>query len=213
MTRLYFIRHGESEANIEGRFAGILDYPLSEKGREQARRTADYLRDIPLAAVYASDLSRAYETGQAVAQLHGLTAVPTPHLRELDAGSWQGQKHTDLLTLFPDSYSVFKHRIGLAVAPDGESVAHLRERMRAYVEAIVRTHPDEHICIASHAVAIRAMESVWTDTPLEEMHTIPWVGNASVTVVDYDKDMTPHLVERDHYQHLSDLHTEIPNTV
>ncbi|MBQ9860370.1 MAG: histidine phosphatase family protein [Clostridia bacterium] len=213
MTRLYFVRHGESESNTENRFTGQLNIPLSKKGREQAERTADYLQDVPLTAVYASDLSRAFETGQAIAKRHGLTAVPTPHLREIDGGLWHGQRYADLLRLFPDSYSIWKHRLGLAVAPEGESVAHLRERVRAYVEAVVRAHPDEHVCIATHATPIRAMESLWTDTPLENMHTIPWVGNASVTVVDYDEHLKAHIVERDHYQHLADLHTELPKTV
>lgn len=213
MTRLYFIRHGESESNIEARFTGQLDIPLSEKGREQARRTAEYLREVPLSAVYASDLSRAYETGQIVAEQHGLTAVPTPHLREIDGGLWQGKRYADLLRLFPDSYGVWREQLGLAVAPEGESVAHLQERVRAYVEAVVRAHFGEHVCIVTHATPIRAMECVWTNTPLMEMHTIPWVSNASVTVVDYDEDLISRVVERDHHQHLADLHTELPKTV
>ena len=213
MTKVYFLRHGESVSNLITQFAGSLDMPLTEKGKAQASATADYLMDIPFTAVYASDLSRAYETGQVIAQLHGLVAVPTPHLRELNAGLWQGQKHAELPALFPDSFPVFQRQIGLAVAPEGEAVAHLRERARAYVEAIVHAHPGEHIGIVTHAIVIRAMESVWADTPLERMHTIPWVGNASVTIVDYDEDMRPCVVERDIHQHLADLHTELPKTV
>ena len=213
MTRLYFIRHGESESNIEARFTGQLDIPLSKKGKEQAQLTADFLRQEPIAAVYASDLSRAYETGQIIARTHGLAAIPTPHLREINGGLWQGRRYIDLLSQFPDSYKVWMHQIGLAVAPQGESVAHLQERVRAFVEAVVKAHPDEHVVIATHATPIRAMECVWSGTPLKEMHTVPWTSNASVTIVEYDEALTPHIIARNCYEHLMNLHTELPKTV
>ncbi len=213
MTRLYFIRHGESVSNVINTFTGQLNAELSEIGREQARRTAAYLREMPLDAVYTSDLSRAYETGQIVAELHGLTAIPSPRLREIDGGLWQGEKYDELENLFPDSYGLWRRQLGVAAAPEGESVAQVQQRVRAYVEAIVRSHPDQHVCIATHATPIRSMECIWRGVPLEEMHTIPWVSNASVTIVDYDEDLIPHIVERDHYQHLADIHTELPKTV
>ena len=213
MTRLYFVRHGESESNIEARFTGQLDIPLSEKGRQQALLTAARLRSLPLAAVYASDLSRAYETGRIIAAMHQLDAVPTPHLREINGGLWQGERYEDLLTLYPDSYNIWRKQLGLAVAPQGESVAHLRERVNAFIRAVVKAHPDSHVCIATHATPIRCMESVWGSIPLEEMHTIPWVSNATVTIVDYGEDGTATIVERNSYKHLADLHTELPQTV
>ncbi|MBQ8683310.1 MAG: histidine phosphatase family protein [Clostridia bacterium] len=213
MTRLYFIRHGESESNIDARFTGQLDIPLSEKGREQAKLTAAYLREVPFTAVYASDLSRAYETGQIIAEQSGLMAVPTPHLREINGGLWQGERYAHLEEKFPTSYGLWRRQIGLAAAPEGESVAHLQQRVKAYVEAVVKAHYGEHVCIVTHATPIRALECIWTDTPIEDMHMIPWVGNASVTVVDYNEDLKPHIVERNYHQHLADLHTELPKTV
>jgi len=60
MTRVYFVRHGESESNLITQFAGSLDMPLTEKGRKQAALTAEFLKNIPFSAVYSSDLSRAY---------------------------------------------------------------------------------------------------------------------------------------------------------
>ena len=212
-TRIYFIRHGESEANRIQLFAGSLDTPLTEKGRAQADATAAFLRDIPFSAVHASDLQRAYDTGAAVAQLHGLEAIPTRHLREIFAGLWEGRTYSDLEREFFDSYGVWKRTIGLAYCPDGESVAQLQERVRACVEEIVSRHTGETICIATHATPIRVMECLWTHTPLERMHTIPWVSNASVTVAEYDEAMRGRLVERDIHHHLGALHTVLAKNV
>lgn len=213
MTKLYFIRHGESVSNLTTQFAGSLDKPLTEKGREQAALTASFLSTIPFAAVYASDLSRAYDTGLAVAQSQGISIYPMPELREIYAGDWEGKQYSELEEQFADSYGVWRTQIGLATCPNGESVAQLQVRVRACVDEIVRRHPNETICIATHATPIRVMECVWTNTPLEQMHTIPWVSNASVTVAQYDECGCGVLIERDLHQHLGELHTILAKNV
>lgn len=213
MTKIYFIRHGESVSNLITQFAGSLDMPLTEKGREQAAATASFLQNIPFSAVYASDLARAYDTGLAVAESHHIPIFGTPQLREIYAGDWEGKSYSQLETEFPDSYGVWRTQIGLAACPNGESVAQLQTRIRTCVEEIVRKHPNETICIATHATPIRVMECVWTGTPLAQMHTIPWVSNASVTIAGYDKTGEGRRISRDLHEHLGALHTVLAKNV
>lgn len=213
MTRIYFVRHGQSESNLITQFAGSLDMPLTEKGRQQAEVTAHFLREIPFTAVYASDLMRAYDTGLAVAEIRGVPIMGDARLREIFAGEWEGETYADLERDFPDSYGVWRHQIGLAQCPGGESVAQLQERVRACVEEIARRHPNETVCVATHATPIRVMECVWTNTPLERMHTIPWVSNASVTVAEYDENGVGRLLQRDLHDHLGELHTVLAKNV
>lgn len=213
MTRLYFVRHGQSESNLITQFAGSLDMPLTEKGRDQARATASFLKDVPFTAAYASDLERAFETGRIVVGPHKLSVVPTPQLREIYAGQWEGKTYNELERLFPLSYHTWKTRIGLAQCTGGESVAQLQQRVRSCVEDIVRRHPNETICIATHATPIRVMESVWTGIPLEMLHTIPWSCNASVTVAEYDVEGRGRLIARDLHDHLGDLYTVLAKNV
>ena len=213
MTRIYFVRHGQSESNLITQFAGSLNMPLTEKGHRQACVTAEFLRDVPFSVVYASDLKRAYNTGCTVAELHGIPIQGDARLREIFAGEWEGETYADLEQKFPESYGVWRHQIGLAQCPGGESVAQLQQRVRACVEEIVRNHPGETVCVATHATPIRVMECVWTNTPLEQMHTIPWVSNASVTVAEYDDEGVGHLLERDLHNHLGTLHTVLAKNV
>lgn len=213
MTELYFIRHGESVSNLIAQFAGSLDMPLTERGQEQARVTADFLRKVPFSAVYASDLSRAYDTGAAVANMHGISIYGTSLLREIYAGDWEGKLYAQLEEMYSDGYGVWRTQIGLAECLNGETVAQLQTRIRAYVEEIVRKHPGETVCIATHATPIRVMECVWTDTPLEKMHLIPWVSNASVTVARYDENGVGELICRDLHDHLGALHTALAKNV
>ena len=212
-TRIYFVRHGESESNLIHQFAGSLNKPLTQKGREQANITAQFLNDVSFSAVYASDLSRAFETGRAVAKSHNLQPISDRRLREIFAGQWEGETYSDLERKFPESYTTWRTQIGLAQCLDGESVANLQTRVRECVEEIVRHHPGETICIATHATPIRVMECIWTNTPLAKMHTIPWVSNASVTIVEYADDGSAQLIDRDLHHHLGDLNTILAHNV
>lgn len=213
MTTIYFIRHGESLSNLITQFAGSLDMPLTQKGREQAAVTAAFLADVPFTAVYASDLSRAYDTGLAVANSHNIPIYGTKELREIYAGDWEGKLYSDLETEFPDSYGVWRHTIGLAECPNGETVAQLQHRVGECIQKIVAAHPNETLCVATHATPIRVLECLWTNTPLSLMHTIPWVSNASVTIANYASVDTGHLVERDIHHHLGTLHTILAKNV
>ena len=213
MTKLYFVRHGESVSNLITQFAGSLDMPLTERGRAQAAATATFLADIPFSCIYASDLDRAHDTGKAIANLQGVPIYSMPQLREIFAGEWEGKTYSQLEEEFADSYGIWRKQIGLAQCPNGESVAQLQKRIRGCVEEIVRRHPNESVCIATHATPIRVMECVWKNVSLEYMHTIPWVSNASVTIAEYDENGVGSLLERDLHQHLGDLHTVLAKNV
>lgn len=213
MTTLYFVRHGESVSNLITQFAGSLDMPLTEKGRQQAAATAAFLQEVPFSAVYSSDLCRAYETGLAVANSHNIPIHSSPQLREIFAGEWEGKTYDQLDVEFAESYGIWRTQIGLAQCPNGESVAQLQTRVHSYVQDIVRRHTGETICIATHATPIRVMECLWTNTPLSLMHTIPWVSNASVTVAVYDESGRGVLTRRDLHAHLGELHTVLAKNV
>ncbi len=213
MTRVYFVRHGESEANLQHCFAGWYNCHLTERGEAQAKATAQYLQEAPITTVYASDLHRAYDTGAIIAASKNIPITGDTRLREIDAGAWEGLSFTDLAAQFPAAFERWVNNVGLAACTEGESVAQLQQRVRGAVEDIVRCHPGETLCIATHATPIRVMECVWQGLSLSNMHTFPWVKNASVTVVDYDEDGVGHLVERDIHAHLGALNTALPTNV
>lgn len=212
MTTVYFIRHGQSEANLTQTFAGHIDVPLTNLGRQQAACTAEFLKDVPLTAVYTSDLSRAYDTGFAVAKHHGLSVTTCADLREIYAGVWEGKTYEELEAA-DSAYRTWVHEIGSATCTNGESVAHLQTRVANAVSTIVSHHPNETICIVSHGTPIRALTALLTDTPLNRMHTVPWASNASVTVAEFETPRQGRIVSHDLHEHLKDLVSKLPANV
>ncbi len=77
-TRVFLVRHGATVLTVEDRFAGVTDVPLSDEGREQARRLSERLSDENISAVFASPLGRTMETAAILAQPHGLPVQPVP---------------------------------------------------------------------------------------------------------------------------------------
>ena len=106
MTRIIFVRHGESVGNLERRFYGNFDKGLTDLGRQQADKAGEYiLENYKLDTAYASDLDRAYETGEIIAKKQGLTPIPDKGLREIYAGLWENRLFDELMTEFDDTYT------------------------------------------------------------------------------------------------------------
>lgn len=213
MTTFVLIRHGESMANAQKAFAGHLDIPLSALGEKQAQVTADHIvSHFAVDAVYTSDLRRAFDTGKAVADRLGLPITPDTALREISAGDWEGVKFDKLETDFTDSYRVWLTDIGHAVCDNGESVAQLQTRFLTALRRIAREHDGQTVVIATHATPIRCLQCAVGGHSLDEMKTIPWVTNASVTVAQCEQDKF-RLISVGYDKHLANLRTFLPANV
>ncbi len=127
-TPFYFLRHGETFYNREGRIQGQSDAPLSPRGLEQAAEAARVLADEPLERIVSSSLSRAYKTAEAVAAPHGLAIEQAPGLMECHFGIHQDQPYQSWI---PD------HWAGRYKPEGGEDFWQFRDRVwPALVEAV-----------------------------------------------------------------------------
>ena len=213
MTTLLLVRHGLSLANREKFFAGQADVPLLPMGQLQARATGAFLREHYAAhKVYASDLVRAGETGQILAQILGCPLETDKGLREIYAGAWQEKTFDYLTEHYPEGYGVWRQDIGKAQCPQGESVAEMGLRVREALTRICRDNPGKTLVIATHATPIRAMESWAKFLDFSRMGELPWVSNASVTELFYE-DGVWQLGKVSQDSHLHDLRTVFPANV
>ncbi len=183
MSILYIVRHGQSEGNIMGGFAGRVDYALSEKGKKQAELTAEFLSGVHLDAVLASPLTRAVDTAKPIAARHGLDLVFRPELVEFDFGDWEGLPLAELEQRFPDAVPTWKYRLPEVVCPHGESMADCYARAKRALAAITAEYAKKDICLVTHGALIKCMLCVLHGYPLSEIDRAIWANNASVTKV------------------------------
>lgn len=211
MTRMIFIRHGESTGNLHRRFYGQTDGPLTERGIAQALAAAEYLKDTRIDVAYASDLKRAYETGRIVAEPHGLTPIPSSRLREIYAGEWEDMVFEEILERYPETFGVWINDIGSSRPDGGESVAELYERINAEVWRIAEENDGKTVLVAIHATPIRVLNCYWLGADVRGTKNIGWVPNASVSVVDYDIKAHSTLVRTvGEASFMGDIVTKIP---
>ena len=212
MTQLIMIRHGESVANEQKRFAGHSDFPLTELGMEQAKKCAEALKNINIDAIYASDLKRAYATATPIAEIKGMGVIPTKALCEIFAGEWEGKTFDELNQKYAEDFGVWRNDIGKARCTGGESICELSARVLATLEAIARENEGKTVCIATHATPIRAVCTAAAGLDAHEMASIPWVANASINTFDYENGVFV-AVSTSVTDHLGSLVTKLPTNV
>ena len=212
-TILIFVRHGESNANGNGMFAGHLDIELSDRGLLQAESTANYIKkNYHVNSIYSSDLQRAYYTAVPTAQACGLEINKTAQLREIFAGEWQGLSFDELQARYAVSYGVWLKDIGRAQPANGESVEALSDRIWKTVQDIYHKNQGKTVVIVTHATPIRALLCRLKGMTLDQMKDVSWVSNASVTVVRVEDDNWI-LEQTGEDAHLSGLRTQFPANV
>ena len=204
MARLCVIRHGQSRWNVEGRIQGQLDVPLSARGEAEAEATAVRLREMPLAAVYASPLTRARSTAEVVARRHALSVRLVPALTEIDHGDWQGRTLQEVASADPDRLRLWSSLPGRVRMPGGEGLFDVRQRAAAALTGIAAAHPGETVAVVSHEVVIKVIVAEVVGLDYDHLSRIE-IDNAALTVIAYADGLPPRLLTLNDTAHLAGL--------
>ena len=188
MTKIYLIRHGEAEGNIYRRANGHYDGRITAKGLRQIDALAERFRDIPVDALYSSDLRRTMATAGAITKYHPLEIIPEPRLREIDMGSWEDIPWGNLTHDYPEQMHAFNDDPARWHVPGGESFAALQGRMRAVLREIAAKNEGKTVACVTHGVAIRAHLSDTLGVPSEEIYKVPYGDNTHVSLLEFDGD-------------------------
>ncbi len=208
---IILIRHGQSTANANSVWQGQLDFPLSEEGRHQAATAGRALKGTRISGVYASPLSRAFETAEIVAREAGFSreeVVPLPGLAERHGGILQGHTWAEQETRNPEFAEKFlalpeEERWAFASAETDEEIL---ERFEGAFSDIHSRHPaaDGAIVVVTHGGVMRAfLRDRFGPSVLPGHERAP---NASITRLLYDPadpDTTLRLLDLASTSHLS----------
>jgi broad specificity phosphatase PhoE len=152
-AQLALVRHGQTAWNLERRFQGHADVPLSDAGRLEARALAERLRGEPVTAIYASPLRRAFETAEIVSAVVGVPVMSDERLREVDVGSWQGLTRDDVELRFPDAYRRWLD--GTPGWDAGESYEALAARVLPALVELTERHDGGLVVAVTHGGPVR----------------------------------------------------------
>ncbi|MET3505331.1 histidine phosphatase family protein [Halalkalibacter oceani] len=200
---VFFIRHGESMGNRQGKIQGWMDFELSELGIKQAQLLAAYSENLALDYLYSSDLTRAYDTAKAIAARNHLDVRKWTKVREVHLGPLQGLSRPDIYERFPET----KERSILTSGLEGtESVEQLTKRCRFVVEQLLLAHQNDNIAIVSHGGFISILLTyLLAGEQWPSLHRAFQIGNTSITHVEWTKEQKPVIHYTNQTIHLSSL--------
>lgn len=183
-TRVLAIRHGETAWNVATRIQGQLDIGLNETGRWQAGQLAEVLRAEGLAAVYSSDLSRAFDTAALTAARAGLPVQVDEGLRERHFGRFEGLTFHEIAERWPEDSERWRRRDPAFAPPGGESLTAFYARCVGAAERLAGAHPGQSIALVAHGGVLDCLYRAATRQSLQAPRT--WlVTNASVNRLLY----------------------------
>lgn len=159
---IYLIRHGETTANVEKRFAGISDVELTEKGVGQAVLAGEKLKELAFDAIYSSTLKRAHETAKIIAKHQTAEVVALDTLKEMNFGIWEDKKLSEIKSQDGALLNQWFVDFETFVVPEGESVKEMFERVTTAYKTIIEPYSldsDTKIAIVAHGGVIQSLLS------------------------------------------------------
>jgi broad specificity phosphatase PhoE len=179
---IWLARHGETAPNAEGRVQGWLDPPLNDRGREQARELAEQAAGLDLNALYSSNLVRARETADIVAERVGLEPRVDDRFAESNRGAWEGRLLREIERDDPGDWAAWQRGGGEFRFPGGgESLAEHVARVDAALSDV--QHGDLPALVVCHGGTIRCALVARAGRKLEDFTRIP-VPNAALVPLE-----------------------------
>lgn len=162
MGRLVLLRHGESQWNLENRFTGWVDVPLSQRGIQEAKNAGEKLRGFTFDRAFTSVLTRANETLRLVLEVIGQSGIPVEKdkaLNERMYGELQGLNKAETAKKYGDEQVKIWRRSFDVRPPGGESLKDTAERVLPYYERHIKPYlaKGETLLIAAHGNSLRAL--------------------------------------------------------
>ena len=186
MTEIYLIRHCQAEGNRYRMMQGFWDGEVTALGLQQIDALAERFREIPLDAIYSSDLQRAVLTAKGVAQGKSLPIQTRTALRELNTGPWERRFFGNLCYETPELVDRFLYDAENWTLEGAETYRQVRERALKELEYITAQNESKTIAVVSHGATIRGILSGITGISLSDVKTLPIFRNTSVTKLCWD---------------------------
>jgi len=199
-SRLWLVRHGLTDWNVQQRFCGHSDIPLSGQGQVQALWIAEQLLQENISAIYTSDLARARKTAEIIAyqRLPKIQVKESVAWREMDFGEWEGLTYTQIVEQFKDHVGFFidpEHH----TPPNGESLSQMQQRVKDALTAII--YSDELLVagdavIVSHGGPLRILLCSMLGMPLQRQWQFQ-LDPGSLSAIDLvpgNRSSEPHAI-------------------
>lgn len=154
---LYFVRHGETEANKDKLYYGENESSLTEKGRGQAEKLSKLLKNIQFDYIYISEKKRTLETAKIIVKEDFKRFIIDSRINEMNLGKFEGKNYNRIKEFYPKQWEDWCRHWKTAVPPGGESYLQFYTRVKSFLEGILKNNRGKNILVVTHAGVIKSI--------------------------------------------------------
>jgi broad specificity phosphatase PhoE len=176
-TRIFLVRHGQTEWNLQNRIQGHKNSSLTKIGEIQAYQAKETLSQYEIHAAYVSPLKRAEDTMKIILEGRDIKPIQSSNLKEIDLGPWEGKTKEETKKSDPKEYENFWNNPSEFSLPGAETYHHLQKRFVNEINAIFLSENNKTILIVSHWIAIKVAFAYFVSIPINKLSSVPDLGN------------------------------------
>lgn len=188
MVELWLVRHGQTDWNLDKRYQGQTDIPLNAAGLSQAYELGHTLAGTAFDAIFCSDLQRARQTAQILAGQLNAPVYEDARLREAHFGEWEGYPYFEMKEKYPQIWMERKQNPLAPVAPGGETLQQVAQRMSSAADHIAARFPGGRALVVAHGLSLAALRLAadeQQERPLNEAYSLI-MDNAHPLVIQWE---------------------------
>lgn len=178
LSTVFFIRHGETDYNLQERVQGSINAPLNSTGVLQSVAIGAYLKRYRIDRVVCSGLQRTHQTAEPVLRHFGLDTLCSPDLDELNFGEFEGLSFNEVKLRLQELKDQWATGLTDVPLPGGESPMDAFRRADSSVRGFLEQYQGENIAFFVHGRLIRILLSEWTGIGMKNMHQIEHVNGS-----------------------------------
>ena len=188
-SRIFLVRHGETNWNKEGRFQGQINIPLNINGKDQAKKASRYLKEVSFNKAFSSSMDRPYETAKIILQNSpNLEITKIEKLVEISHGLWEGKLENEIKKQWPELLKIWHEKPEEVMMPEGESIKEVSERsVNAWEEICLSQKNKDLTLLVAHDAVNKTLICHILGIDFSNIWMIKQ-GNGGITIIDVFND-------------------------
>lgn len=201
-TTLYLVRHGQTEWNVQHRFQGHMDSPLTEHGIRQAEWLGESLEQVRLDLIYSSTSSRAFHTAEIIRGNRDLQVTACDEFKEISLGVWEGQAQERIEELYPQQLDHFWNHPELFEVEGSETFDEVRNRAVNHLLEIVDSNRGASILIVTHTVVVKLLMAHFEQRSMDRLWDLPYIHPTCLSKIEIAGEVPTIILHGDvsHYR-------------
>ncbi len=204
VTKVYIVRHCETDGNAGKIFQGHTDLDINELGSKQLAALGERFKKICLDAVYASPLIRTQKTANAIVGNREIPVFCDTGLIELNGGVYEGKTYTEISEEYPEFKEIWSIRPWDFSPEKGEKMTDAYDRIWNEIIKIATENKNKTVAVTTHGGVIRCLLCRILENDIKKLPNIPFGDNTAVSLLEFDENLTPKLLFYNDSSHLTD---------